>query len=178
VREVSDSFLLQVAEVSGGLFGLFMVGMLFWAETGFRALGREREVVVPYFRASTWIVLLLFSIPLGVSLTLVVLEPAWSRALYALLSLLLVATNVGTAIRIRSVHEVTSSRVLQLNEIAGTIAVVVIVALPWILGGIDPSREDLTWGILVAFAAAFLSLAVTVISVFDLVMSPGEGAGR
>jgi hypothetical protein len=171
VREVTDSFLLQMAEVSGGLFGLFMVGMLFFAETGFRALGPEREVVIPYFRASAWIVLLLFAIPLGVSLTLVVLEPAWSRALYALLSLVLVAANIDTAIRIGSVHEVTGSRVLQLNEIAGTIAVGVIVALPWILGGIDPSREDLTWGILVAFAAAFLSLATTVISVFDLTAS-------
>jgi hypothetical protein len=171
MREVSDSFLLQMAEISGGLFGLFMVGMLFFVETGFRSLGPERDLVVPYFRASTRIVLILFAIPLGLSLTLVVLEPAWSTVLFALLSVLLVAANVDTALRIQSVHEVTGSRVLQLNEVAGTIGVVVIVLLPWILGGVDPSREDLTWAILVAFGTAFLSLATLVISVFDIAMS-------
>ncbi len=171
MREVSDSFLLQMAEVSGGLFGLFVVGMLFFVETGFRSLGPEREVVIPYFRASTRIVLILFAIPLGVSFTLVVLEPVWSTVLFALLSLLLVAANLDTAIRIRSVHDVTGSRVLQLNEVVGTIGVAVLVLLPWILGGIDPSREDLTWAILVAFATAFLSLATLVISVFDIAMS-------
>jgi hypothetical protein len=171
MREVSDSFLLQMAEVSGGLFGLFMVGILFLVETDFRALGPERNAVIPYFRASTRIVLILFAIPLGVSFTLVVLEPVWSTVLFAVLSLVLVAANVDTAIRIRSVHELTGSRVLQLNEIAGTIGVAVLVVLPWILGGIDPSREDLTWGILIAFATAFLSLATLVVSVFDLAMS-------
>ena len=30
MQEVSDAFLLQIAEVAGGLFGLFMVGMLFY----------------------------------------------------------------------------------------------------------------------------------------------------
>jgi hypothetical protein len=160
-----------MAEVSGGLFGLFMVGILFLVETDFRALGPERNAVIPYFRASTRIVLILFAIPLGVSFTLVVLEPVWSTVLFAVLSLVLVAANVDTAIRIRSVHELTGSRVLQLNEIAGTIGVAVLVVLPWILGGIDPSREDLTWGILIAFATAFLSLATLVVSVFDLAMS-------
>jgi hypothetical protein len=172
VREVSDSFLLQMAEISGGLFGLFLVGMLFFVETGFRNLGRERDVVIPYFRASTRIVLLLFSIPLGVSLTLLVLEPVWSTVLFAVLSLLLVAANVDTALRIPSVHKETGSRVLQLNEIAGTIGVALLVVIPWILGGIDPSREDLTWAILIAFATAFLSLGTLVMSVFDLAMAP------
>jgi hypothetical protein len=171
MREVSDSFLLQMAEVSGGLFGLFMVGMLFYVETGFRNLGPERDVVIPYFRASTRIVLILFAIPLGVSFTLVVLEPVWSTVLFAILSVLLVAANLDTALRIQSVHRETGSRVLQLNEIAGTIGVAILVVLPWVLGGIDPSREDLTWAILVAFATAFLSLATLVISVFDIAMS-------
>jgi hypothetical protein len=48
---------------------------------------------------------------------------------------------------------------------------VVIVAAPWILGGIDPSREDLTWAILVSFATAFLSLATLMLSVFDIAES-------
>jgi hypothetical protein len=63
MREVSDAFLLQMAEVSGGLIGLFMVGVFFFVETGFqtgfRRLGAAREIFEPYFRASTRIVLLL-----------------------------------------------------------------------------------------------------------------------
>jgi hypothetical protein len=55
-----------------------------------------------------------------------------------------------------------------LTEVVGTAAVVVIVLLPWILGGIDPTREDLTWSILVSFATGFLSICATVMSAFDL----------
>jgi heme/copper-type cytochrome/quinol oxidase subunit 2 len=64
VRDVSDAFLLNMAEVSGGLLGLFVVGMLFYVETGFRRLeGSNRRLFEDYFRASTRIVLLLFVIP-------------------------------------------------------------------------------------------------------------------
>lgn len=171
MRSVSDSFLLHIAEISGGLFGLFMVGMLFFVEMGFANLGPHREVVVAYFRASTRIVLLLFAIPLGVSLTLVVLEPGWGAALFAVLSAALVATNVDTALRVRPIGRVTRTNTLLINEIAGTVAVAVLVVLPWVLGGIDPSREDLTWAILVSFAAAFLSLGTLLLSVFDLAIS-------
>jgi hypothetical protein len=172
LNEVSDSFLLQMAEISGGLFGLFMVGMLFFVETGFSSLGkRSRAAVIPYYRASTRIVVILFAIPLGLSLTLVVLDETWSVVLFAVLSVALVATNVDTAFRIPSVREATGSTTLFLNEIIGTVSVVLIIALPWILGGIDPSREDLTWSILIAFGAAFASLFTLVMSVFDVVQS-------
>jgi hypothetical protein len=168
VREVSDSFLLQMAEISGALLGLFIVGMLFYLETGFRRLGEERDAVVPYFRASTRIVLILFSFPLMLSLTLVVLDDVWSVVLFAILSPILIWANVDTAIRIPSVREVTGSVVLFAHEVLGTIGVVAIVTVPWILGGLDPSREDLTWAILIAFAAGFTSLVTLMLSVFDL----------
>jgi hypothetical protein len=172
MREVSDDFLLQMAEVAGGLFGLFMVGMLFYIETGFRRLGPERErVVVPYFRASTRIVVVLFAIPLALSLTLVTLERTWSIVLFALLSVVLIAANFDTAGRIDSVRRETGSSALLVNEVLGTVGVVAIVVLPWLLGGIDPSREDLTWAILVSFATAFLSVVTVILSVFDLAES-------
>ncbi|MGH2799598.1 MAG: hypothetical protein ACRDM0_18460 [Thermoleophilaceae bacterium] len=40
--------------------------------------------------------------------------------------------------------------------------------VPWVLGGIDPSREDLTWAILIAYALGLASLFTLVLSVFDL----------
>jgi hypothetical protein len=177
VREVSDFFLLTMAEVSGGLLGLFVVGVLFFAETGFRRLeGPGTAVIEEYFRASTRIVLLLFTIPLGLSITLVVLEPGWSAALFAVLSVALVAANVDTARQIRAVQRQSGSRLLLANEVAGSAAVALLVALPWVLGGIDPSREDLTWAILLSFGAAVASVFVLVLSVFDLASRPQDAS--
>jgi hypothetical protein len=127
---MSDSFLLNMAEVSATLIGLFLIGILFYVETGFRRLGPAREVFEPYFRAGTRIVLLLYALPLSLSLTLVALGPNWNRVLFALLSLTLVAANVDTAIRVRSVARVTGSNVFLVNEVAGTAAVLTLVRSP------------------------------------------------
>jgi hypothetical protein len=168
MREVSDAFLLNMAEVPAGLIGLFLVGMFFYVETGFRQLGPVRSVVESYFRASTRIVMLLFAVPLALSLTLVVLETVWTAVLFGIMSVALVVANVDTAIQILAVHRVTRSTAMLANEVLGSIGVVFIVLLPWVLGGIDPTREDFTWAILVSFAIAFLSLMTVVLSVFDL----------
>jgi hypothetical protein len=64
MREISDAFLLNVAEVSATLIGLFLVGVFFYVETGFRRLGHHRDVVEPYFRSATRIVLILYALPL------------------------------------------------------------------------------------------------------------------
>ena len=151
MRQVSDGFLLNMAEVSGALVGLFLVGVFFFVDTGLERLDKSREVLEPYFRAGTRIVLVLFAISLMLSLTLVVLEPIWNTLLFAVLSLILLAANLDTAIRMRAVSRVTRSTALLVNEVVGTAAVVVIVVIPWILGGLHPSREDLTWAILLSF---------------------------
>jgi hypothetical protein len=168
MQKVTDAFLLNMAEVSAGLIGLFLVGVFFYVETGFRRLGEERGVFEDYFRSSTRIVMILFAIPLMLSLTLVALEPAWSTVLFAVLSVVLVAANVDTAGQIRDVQRVTGSSTLFVNEIVGTLGVAVLIVTPWILGGIDPSREDLTWAILLSFLTAFVSVLALVMSVFDV----------
>ena len=168
MRQVSDGFLLNMAEVSGALVGLFLVGVFFFVETGLGQLGSSRGVVASYFRAGTRIVLVLFAMSLLLSLTLVILEPVWSTVLFAVLSVMLIAANVDTAIRIRTVGRVTRSTPLVVNEVAGTVAVLVIVVLPWALGGLHPTREDLTWAILLSFAAAFLSVSALVLAAFDI----------
>jgi hypothetical protein len=171
MREVSDSFLLLMAEVSATLIGLFLVGVLFLVETGFHHRERARHVLAPYYRSGTRIVLLLFALPLALSLTLVVLDPIWNRLLFAFFCVILVAANVDSLRRIRSVAELTGSRTLLANELAGTACVVLLVVLPWVLGGFHPTREDLTWAILLSFAAGFLSLTTILLSVFDTVNS-------
>ena len=97
-----------------------------------------------------------------------VLEPVWNKLLFALLSLMLIAANLDTAIRIRAVARVSRSTALLVNEIVGTAVVFVIVVIPWILGGLHPTREDLTWAILLSFAAAFLSVCTLMVTAFDI----------
>jgi hypothetical protein len=126
MRQVSDAFLLNMAEVSGALVGLILVGGFFFVESGMERLDRSRPVLEPYFRAGTRIVLVLFAMSLLLSLSLVV-ERVWSTVLFVVLSLTLIAANVGTAVRIRAVARVTRSTVLLVNEIVGMAAVAVIV---------------------------------------------------
>lgn len=58
-----------------------------------------------------------------------------------------------------------------MNEGVTTARSILAVALPWALGGLRPSREDLTWAILLTFAAGLLSIAATVMSAFDTLRS-------
>jgi hypothetical protein len=99
-------------------------------------------------------------------MTLVVMEPVWSQILFALLSVLLIAANVDSLRLVWGVRE--TSLTLLIHELAGTTTVPFIVALPWILGGIDPSREDLTWSILLSFAVGLLSVSALVLAAYDV----------
>jgi hypothetical protein len=109
----------------------------------------------------------LYALPLGLSLSLVALEPVWSRVLFALLSLLLLVANLDTAAPIRAVARVTGSTALLVNELVGTAAVVTIVALPWVVGA--PSDQGgPRMVILLAFAAGFASISALVLFVQDL----------
>lgn len=168
MRQISDAFLLNMAEVSATLIGLFLVGVFFFIETGLRRLEEAREVFGPYLRSGTRITLIVFAIPLGLSLALVALDPVYARVLFAVLSLLLLAANVDSAARIRGVAKVTGSSGFLLLEVVTTTMVLALVVLPWALGGLSPTREDLTWAILLSFAAGFLSIGATVMSAFDI----------
>jgi hypothetical protein len=168
MREVSDAFLLNMAEISAGLIGLFLVGIFFYMETGLRRAGPAREVFEPYLRSGTRITLIVFAFPIGLSLALVTLDPVWARGLFALLSLVLILANVDSAVRVRGVAKVTGSIALLANEVVTTVVAVVMLVTPWALGGLHPTREDLAWAILLSFAAGFLSIGAVVVSAFDI----------
>jgi hypothetical protein len=97
--------------------------------------------------------LIVFAIPLGLSLALVALELVWARLLFVVLSLLLVAANIGSAVRIRGVAKVMGSTALLVNEVATSVLALALVVLPWVLGGLRPTRKDLTLAIILAFGA-------------------------
>ena len=165
---VSDAFLLTVASISAGLTGLFLVGMIFYIQTGFDRSDRSREVVEPYFRAATTITLISYAIPLGVSLTLVALPIVWSRLLFLTLMLGLVAAAVSTFLGVRSVMRVAGLGLLVMIEVVGTAVLVLMVILPLATGGLSPDREDLVPAILLSLGIAFLSTSVLVLTLFDI----------
>ena len=168
MKTVSDQFLLQMAEISAGLIGLFLVGVFFFVENGHRSRDHATDVVDLYIRASTRIVLVLYAIPVGLSLALIVMEPIWCRLLFVLLSLALVAANFDTAARVRDAAKTSGSNTFLVTEVLGSVAVVAIVTLPWILGGLHPVREDLAWAILLSFVTGLLSVYAMVMSTFDI----------
>ncbi|MGH2545507.1 MAG: hypothetical protein ACRDHJ_01350 [Actinomycetota bacterium] len=168
MRQISDAFLLNMAEVSATLIGLFLVGVFFFVETGLHRWDRARAAFEPYLRTGTRITLIVFAIPLGLSLALVALELFWARLLFVVLSLLLVAANIDSAVRVRGVAKVTGSTALLVNEVVTSVLALALVALPWVLGGLRPTREDLTLAIILAFAAGLLSIGATVMSAFDI----------
>ena len=168
MRPVSDAFLLNMAEVSATLIGLFLVGVFFYIETGLRRLDQSRKVFESYLRSGTRITLIVFAIPLGLSLALVALEPVYARILFAVLSLLLLAANVDSAARIRGVAKVLGSSGMLVMEVLTTMLALVLIVTPWALGGLRPTREDLTWAIILSFAVGFISISATVMSAFDI----------
>ena len=167
MRPVSDAFLLNIAEVSSTLIGLFLVGVFFYVESGLHRGDGERSMSQRYLRAGTRITLIVFAIPLAMSLALVAFELFWARLLLAFLSLMLIAANVDSILRVRGVRSIP----LLVNEAVGTGLAMLTVVLPWALGGLHPTREHLTLAILLAFAAGLLSIAVTVMSAFDTLRS-------
>ena len=165
---VSDQFLIAVAEISAGLTGLFLVGMIFYIQTGYDRLERSRDVVEPYFRAATTITFIAYGIPLGVSLALVALPIGWSRLLFLVLIVAFVVVDVATVSTVRNVVRLTGLRLLAAMEIVGTVAVALMVILPLVSGGLTPDREDLVPAILLSLGVAFLGTCVLVLSLFDI----------
>jgi enamine deaminase RidA (YjgF/YER057c/UK114 family) len=176
---VTEGLLLGIAGVSATVVGLFLVGAFFYVEAGMRQQdGQARAAMQPYMRAGTRIVMLLFALALFLSLALAALDLSWARALYVVLTLLVVVANVETALRVRSVRLPGQPRTLLLNEIVGTIGVVLIAVLPWVLGGWRPGREELTLAALLALGTAFVSVGAMALSAFDVArLDAGTGAG-
>jgi hypothetical protein len=174
MREVSDAFLLSVAGISATLVGLFLVGVFFYIETGPRRGDTQRDAFVRYLRAGTRITLIVFAIPVGLSLALVAMELPYARVLFGVLCILLLAANVDSARRVRGVERVTGSTTMLAMEVVTSMLAVALVITPWVLGGLRPTREDLTWAIVLAFAAGLLSIAATVLSAFDVVRAAPE----
>jgi hypothetical protein len=142
-------------------------------------LGRERDRVVEarYVRSSAQIVIILSAISIGMSLTLVALEPIWNRVLFVALSILLIVATVDRLRRVRQLAPTMASPMLVGSEVIATAGAVLVITVPWVLGGVDPSREDFTWAILLAFASGIFSIWAMVMIAFDIGGRPQDNGG-
>lgn len=174
MRPVTEGVLMGVAGAAATVIGLFLVGVFFYVEAGLRQpAGPARTALRPYMRAGVRIVMLLFALALFLPLAVALLPVGWALAVYVVLTLSLVAANVETAWRLRRAG---GGRTLVLNEIGGTVGVVLIAVLPWVLGGGRPGREELTLAAVLALAAAFLSVSAMALSAFDTASADAPAA--
>ncbi len=169
-------FLLSVAEIAATLIGLLLVGAFFYVETGLRRLGRAREAATSYLRAGTRIVLVLYGMTLALSLSLVALESIWTSGVLRRAQPPAPCSerrNVPPYPGVGKAHPLEGRVGKRRSVLGGDPGPV---AIPWVLGGLHPTREDLTWAILLSLATGFLCTGTLVLSVFDL--SKMEAAAR
>lgn len=164
MKPVSDAFLLQFAGIAASLLGFFVVGVFFYVQRGM--FPRAAQVAQQYMQAAARTVIVLYGMTLGVSLGLAVLESSWAALLYLSLSFVLLWSVIRTSVAIERLHRALEIRVMP--QIPMWLAAVASLAGPWVLGGIDPSREQLTAAILFLGVLAFASSASLVLSTFDI----------
>lgn len=166
MSSVPESFLLAVAGIAATLIGLLLLGAFFYVETGFRRAAAVAPQGGPFLRATTKLTLLLYSVVLGISLGLVVLRPVPLALLYAVLSLALLRTLVEWSMRYRDLR-----KVLPIPWESPWImwpAVTVLLVVPWVAEGWEPTREAMAWTLLGTGALAMMSTAGLVLTSFDL----------
>lgn len=158
-------FFSGLAEVAGTLLGTFLVGLFFYLDLDAH---RGRRVADDrYLRAGVRSVFILYAIPLFVPITFIALEPVWGRMLFATLSVLLVAATVSTGRRILTPRGSAQSPTVIINEWAGMIGTIPLVALPWVLGGLAPRPADFNASLLLALGFGFSSTVTLIMNEFD-----------
>jgi hypothetical protein len=167
MQPVSDDVLLAVAQIAATLMGLFLVGVVFYAEAGSRRLGALATPAARYLRAGIRFVLLLYSLVLALSMALIVLEPGWVMATFVTLAVAIVGSLVSFTLRAHDLLAVMP----RMHPVSLWLAwppVVVALGLPWALGGWSPDRLAFTPTLLVATGVAFVATAGLVLLAFDL----------
>lgn len=168
VLTVTDDFLATLAQIAATLLGLLLVGVLFYAETGLRKLRRIAPQTAPYMRAGTIFVLLLYALVLSTSLTLIFLERPWASIAFVVVGLAVLGSLYRFTLRSLELARARPDWLPPIWALAPWPPTLLALALPWLLGGLLPSREAFVAGLLVAGATAFVSTASLVLLTFEV----------
>ena len=162
-----NEFLLGVAGVSSTLIGTFIVGVFFYIDTDLHRILMATDAADRYLRSGVRWVFTIYALPLFVPLALAAFDPIWGTATFIVLSLVLVLSTVDTGWRMLMRGASGNSKALVANQWACTAAVVVLVALPWVIGGWVPPATAFVPSILIAIGAGFASTAALIMTQFD-----------
>ncbi len=162
--KVSDSFLLEVAGISASLLGFFVVGVFFYVERSI--FPQAADEAHGYLKAAVRSVIYLYGMAVLVSLGLVVFSSELVSVLYFILSAGLVWSVADTNRATRRLQRAVGVRVL--SQTFTWFATILVLGLPWVLGGLAPSRPHFTWGLIFVGVFAFITTASFVLSAFDL----------
>ena len=103
---------------------------------------------------SSW-VFVVYALALFASLALAALDTIWGAAAFIALSAILAVSTVDTGRRMLMKGGSGDSSALLVNQWTSTAAVVVLIVLPWIIGGWAPPTSAFVPSILIALAAGF-----------------------
>ncbi|MFB8386565.1 hypothetical protein ACFC3F_05405 [Microbacterium sp. NPDC055910] len=162
-----NEFLLGVAGVSSTLLGTFIVGVFFYIDTDMHRVVMASDAADRYLRSNVRWVFLVYALPLFASLALAVFDPVWGAAIFILLSAILIVCTGDTVRRMLVRGGSGDSTATVINQWVSTAAVVVLVALPWVIGGWVPPATAFIPSILLALAAGFTSTLGLIMGQFD-----------
>lgn len=171
---VTDAFLLEVAGISASLLGFFVVGLFFYVQRGI--FPHAADHAQGYLKTAARTVIYLYGLAVLLSLSLVVLTSGYVALLYATLSVGLVGSVLQTALASRRLQSAIGVRVM--SQVAVWMATTLVVGIPWVLGGLAPSRTDFTWALMVICVFAFLSTVSLMLSTFDISDLEAVASGR
>jgi len=169
-----NEFLLGAAGVSATLIGTFIVGVFFYIDTDLHRRLMASDAADRYLRSGVRWVFVVYALPLFVSLVLAAFEPIWGAAIFIAMSAILVLSTVDTGRRMLMRGGSGDSNALLVNQWLCTAAVVVLVALPWVIGGWAPSATAFIPSILIALAAGFTSTVALIMTQFDATAAMAE----
>ena len=171
-----DELLLGVAGVSATLLGTFIVGVFFYIDTDMHRRLMASDTADRYLRSGVRWVFVVYALALFASLALAALDTVWGAATFIALSAILVVSTVDTGRRMLMEGGSGDSSALLINQWTSTAAVIVLIALPWIIGGWVPPTSAFVPSILIALAAGFTSTAALIMSQFDATAAMADPA--
>ena len=169
-----NELLLGVSGVGATLIGTFIVGVFFYIDTDLHRMLTSSDPADHYLRSGVRWVFVIYALPLFVPLTLAAFHPIWGTVTFIGLSVMLLLSTVDTGRRIVKSGRMGVSPALAVNHWASTGAVVVLVALPWIIGGWAPPTTAFIPSMLLAIAVGFTSTAALIMTQFDATAAMAE----
>ena len=171
-----NEFLLGVSGVAATLIGTFIVGVFFYIDTDLHRMLMSSDAADRYLRSGIRWVFVVYALPLFLPLALAAFEPVWGTALFIVLGLALLLSTVDTGRRILKNRGMGVSASLVVNQWLCTAGVVVLIALPWIIGGWSPPAVAFIPSTLIAIAIGFTSTAALIMTQFDSTAAMAEAS--